>query len=291
MALIGTEFRKMININEIISDNIKPNQIDVAAQQEQNAKSFLQPDPAEAADVCDLCMKGFRGKGRPNGYVLIRPQNQDHVDEVYVCPNRKECPRIINYQAERIEWLKRTSGLSNGLLNKTVNEFVAKEDYQRAAKAMTASYITESLGRLNKMQKPNWLYFGGQSGSGKTHLCAAVCNAFINKGRSVKYYPFTEIIRMIGDYDFEQIEDMKKAKILFIDDLFKIEPTDRELKTMFDVIDYRYRYELTTIIASERDLADIEQTDAAIAGRIIERCGRYFMSIGNGKERNYRRTY
>ncbi len=89
------------------------------------------------------------------------------------------------------------------------------------------------------------------------------------------------------DYDLE--DEIKHAKILFLDDLFKIEPNAGELKSLFDIIDFRYRHNLQTIISSEKRLSEIEQIDEAIAGRILERCGSFVAGVSQADGRNYRK--
>ena len=79
---------------------------------------------------------------------------------------------------------------------------------------------------------------------------------------------------------------------MYIDDLFKpvslnIQPTQGELRRAKDLIDYRYRNKLTTIISTEISIEDICAIDEAIGGRIYEMCKDYYVHI-TGKDKNYR---
>ncbi len=62
------------------------------------------------------------------------------------------------------------SGLG-ALLNYRVKDFKAETDYQKAMKDMTAHYLYHA--------KKECFALLGQSGSGKTMLCSAICNQLI----------------------------------------------------------------------------------------------------------------
>lgn len=61
------------------------------------------------------------------------------------------------------------SGLSDTLTENTFDKFVATEQWQQHAKRKAQAYADNPVG---------WLYIGGQSGSGKTHLCTAICGSY-----------------------------------------------------------------------------------------------------------------
>lgn len=277
--MTATSFRRieMISIN-----NVLPSQIQ--QRQEENAAAFSRSEET----ACEKCLKGLHGK-RPDGFYVARPATKDSVEVIGVCARRKECSRLADYQTDRVAKAKKYSGMADGLLAKTVNGYLAESQYQKAAKSMAANYVKDCFDRFAKVETPHWFYLGGQSGCGKTHLCAAAANALMSKGRYVKYCAYTDLLNALMSFEYDRIEKLKTCKVLFLDDLFKVEPNERELKTIFDLIDYRYRYNLQTIISSEKQLSEIEMIDAAIAGRIMERCGRFFMGIASGSDRNYRK--
>lgn len=272
----------MISIGDALQQSAAYN------RQEANAQAFIKASQ-EIETSCAACLKGLRPGRKPNGFYVARPETAESCEVIAACPNRLTCEKLLGFDDERIERVKKNSGMSEELLTKTVNGFLAEGEYQKAAKTMAASYITSALEKYKKFETPSWLYLGGQSGCGKTHLCAAASNAFLNKGRSVKYCSYTDLSRAIGTFDYDRLEEIKKARILFLDDLFKIEPNAGEMKAVFDLIDYRYRYNMQTIISSEKKLDEIEMIDAAIAGRIMERCGIFFMGINKDERKNFRK--
>ena len=82
------------------------------------------------------------------------------------------------------------------------------------------------------------------------------------------------------------INEYKHIKVLYIDDLFKSQPTPADLKLAFEILNYRYMQDdLITIITSEMLLDNLP--DEAIAGRIKQRCGNNIFALV-GKEKNFR---
>lgn len=71
-----------------------------------------------------------------------------------------------------------------------------------------------------------WLYIGGQSGCGKTHLCTAAAVKMIKQGCDVILMQWRdESVRLKGminepDEYAEAINQLKQVDVLYIDDLF-----------------------------------------------------------------------
>lgn len=256
----------------------------IRQQAEANRKQFGHE---LAANKCERCLKGH--DGRVDGAYVWKEEDEESVRVMYICPHRMECEKLLAFKAGYQDRLTKRSGMSDELLKKTVSGFKADSPHQKAMKAMAAGYVTRCIEDYKLFNKPFWLFLGGQSGSGKTHLCAAAVNEFMRRGRGVRYCAYTELTRALSNFDYQLEAEIKNAKILFLDDLFKVDPTAGELKSIFDIIDYRYRQNLQTIISSEKELDEIEQIDAAVAGRIMERCGKFFMGIERDDRKNFRK--
>ncbi len=142
----------------------------------------------------------------------------------------------------------------------------------------------------------------GQPGSGKTHLLMAISNnLLIKKGISVHYFPYVEGFNDLKE-DFEQIapklDRMKKADVLFIDDLFKPvgrgtnrkpRATEWQIEQMYAVINYRYLNHLPILVSSELDVDQLDEVDEALGSRIYEMCQDFTVVIeGNRLELNHR---
>ena len=65
-------------------------------------------------------------------------------------------------------------------------------------------------------------------------------------------------------------------------------PTDYELKTAFETINYRYNNNMPTIISSELLIDDLRDLDEATASRMYQRAKGYVISIAKDKNKNYR---
>ena len=170
------------------------------------------------------------------------------------------------------------SGLKNIIKEYTFDNFKASEKWQTALKEAAVRYAQNPEG---------WLFIGGQSGSGKTHLCTAAAGYLLNSGKEVKYMLWRDdVTRLKGcisndsDEYHNLISSYKTAEVLYIDDLFKNgkgndgrvqAPTGADIQIAFEILNYRYNNrQLATIISSERSLYDLIAIDEAVASRISE---------------------
>lgn len=125
---------------------------------------------------------------------------------------------------------------------------------------------------------PNgWFYISGRTGSGKTHICTAICNKLMKTGHDVVLMMWRDESRKIkaAVTDAEANEMMtyyKEAPVLYIDDFLKGSATDADMRLAFELLNYRYNNsKLYTVISSEMDLKEVMRLDEAVAGRIYER--------------------
>lgn len=193
----------------------------------------------------------------------------------------------------RCVWEMERSGLENIIREKTFDAYTAGEQWQEEIKAGAMAYAD----RLN-----GWLLFCGQSGSGKTHLCTAVCRQRLLAGDEVRYMSWrdkvAELKSMSTDNDrrAEMITNYKKAQILYVDDLYKVgrsadgssNPTGADVSIAFEVFNYRYINHLPTIISTEKTPQDLVDIDEATGSRIIEMAGCNVFSVAKDPKRNYR---
>lgn len=184
------------------------------------------------------------------------------------------------------------SGLKNIIKDYTFKAFRCTEDWQRKIKEAAVNYSRNPEG---------WFFIGGQSGSGKTHICTAICREFLLSGKQVRYMLWRDDITRIKGLlaDPEQyrkvMEDFKNAEVLYIDDLFKSgkvdgqaqKPTAADVNAAFEILNYRYNSNLLTVISSECTVNDLLDIDEAVGGRIFERAKNAF-SLKPDRKRNYR---
>ena len=189
----------------------------------------------------------------------------------------------------RSVWEMEKSGLRNIIREKTFDTFTATDEWQQRIKAGAMKYVAAPEG---------WFLICGQSGSGKTHLCTAICRERLLAHDTVRYMSWRDKSAEIkaAALDSEQraslISGFKQARILYIDDLFKTadgaSPTPADIGLAFELLNYRYINCAPTLISTERTPQELIALDEATGGRIIEQAGENVFSIARDARRNYR---
>ena len=227
---------------------------------------------------CKLC--------KNKGYIIKVAERED--GSFYQICTECKCEEI----RRSIMRMKR-SGLKDIIKDYTFDKFEETEPWQKAVKAAAMDYSKNPEG---------WFFLGGQSGSGKTHLCTAICREFLLSGKQVVYMLWRDdVVKIKGAVtDSEEysnlIDKYKKATVLYIDDLFKtgkapdggpLKITGADINVAFEIINYRYNNPaLLTIISSELSEDELIDIDEAIGGRIFERAKT--ITIAKDRKRNYR---
>ena len=144
--------------------------------------------------------------------------------------------------------------------------------------------------------RSKWFYIGGAVGSGKTHICTAICNELLKK-RAVTYMPWREeavkLKTIVNDISYQvEMDKLKKVDVLYIDDFLKTksgdQPTGGDINIAFEIINYRYNNSLTTIISSERTINEVIKVDEATGSRIFQFAKEYGIDLGKDKAKNMR---
>ena len=259
-------------------------------------RSFEKPDPFEMAQLrVDDYNARIGALDQVDGYNCDR------------CKNRGQIQYVVEQNGIPVEWSKhcdcwkarssirkmRASGLGNVIKEKTFDRYNAQEPWQQALKAAAVAYAKDPSG---------WFVMGGQPGSGKSHLGAAICRHFLLAGRAVVYMSWLDDAAQLkgsksdGSYT-DLVARYKEAEILYIDDLFKTEerdgvkqpPTGADIRLAFEIVNYRYNNPgLLTIVSSEYYAGQLLDIDEAVGSRIIEMAGSNSFNIAKERSRNYR---
>ena len=219
-------------------------------------------DSRESTSRCPLCNgTGFRFFVDKDGY-----------ESSSVCPCQYD--RISKSHL-------RNSGFPVDIFPKmTLDTFETKTDEQKRMKALALKFLNDSDSR--------WIGYFGASGSGKTHICIAICQELVKKNLwSFKYAPYRSVIRQLRSHIFDDeqyseiMHDLVETDILYIDDLLKFSQDQKgdtlqeELRVLYDIINERYLRRKTTVFSSEYTAREIIQIDEALGSRIIEHIGEY----------------
>ena len=181
------------------------------------------------------------------------------------------------------------SGLGNVIRDCTFDKFETNEPWQQTIKAAAMEYAKGKHG---------WLYMGGQSGAGKSHLCTAVCREFLLGGKAVAYMMWADDAARLKavSLEAEQRERMmdrfKKTEVLYIDDLFKsgkgTEPTTADVNLAFEILNHRYHNRMLTILSTEKSPGELVNIDEATGSRILELARENTYHIHPDRKKNFR---
>lgn len=219
-----------------------------------------------STDECPVC--------HGTGYTVTRWEDGELRYRECECSIRKR-------NMKRIE----KSGLKDLLERCTLERFTTAEPWQKAAKEAAERYLTD--------WREKWFYIGGSSGSGKTHLCTAMCGKLIDAGMPVRYVQWRSDVPKIkakakdAEAYTNAIEPLKNVRVLYIDDFLKGGVTDADRNLAFDLLNARYiKPNCITLISSEWTLDRVLSWDEAIGSRISERAKSNTVNITGSK--NYR---
>jgi len=215
-------------------------------------------------------------------------------------PGENGMIRCQCFERERIKRLWDRAGLNPEHQTRTVETFQEWNRTSKLAKRVAIEYIRDFDSIQNT--RHNSVAFIGQVGSGKTHLSISIALSLLERGIGTVYMPYRDEImklkqNMMDEVAYQkQIENLKKAKVLLIDDLFKGDfnkfqgketMNESSVRIMFEIINYRYLNNLPIIVSSEYNADKLLDADEAIGSRIIEMTKNYLVEI-EGKENNYR---
>lgn len=174
------------------------------------------------------------------------------------------------------------SGLKDVLSSYTFERFQTVDTWQKEMKRKAQNFLSDNEGK--------WFAAMGSVGSGKSHICTAICKELLEAGKEVRYMLWRDESMKIKaaandgeEYD-RLIDPLKRVKVLYIDDLFKTqkgkEVTQADVNLAFELLNYRYvNRSLITVISSEKTIEEILDIDEAVGSRIYERCKEYYLRL------------
>ncbi|MCW0953854.1 primosomal protein DnaI [Weissella ceti] len=147
----------------------------------------------------------------------------------------------------------------------SLNDFSVDDDDQALALVGVLNFIRQYDPKSPTYQKG--LYLQGPFGVGKTHLMAAMANAFANKGVPVTLVHFPSFINELkASFDkpgvslTDQLAAIKQVPILVLDDIGAESLSAWSRDDIFAVIlEYRMQNELPTFFTSNFSMAALEK--------------------------------
>lgn len=185
----------------------------------------------------------------------------------------KDCECRARHNLERY---MRASGITEEDLNKGFSDF---KTFGEQPLEFARNTCMEYVKKFNEIQdeRNNSLLLCGASGRGKTLLALATTNNLLHMSIPVLYAPYRETVTelkqdMLDNQEKyrEKMNRFKTVAALFVDDLFKGEPTKADVNYIYEIVNYRYLKRLPMIISTECSCEKLLAIDEAIGGRIIE---------------------
>lgn len=198
-------------------------------------------------------------------------------------------------------------GITDAMLERyQIQTYNPRNNCQVNAIRELADYVSSSVNGLEK----NWLYVSGITGSGKTHLCTAIFQKFMEKNYDCEYLMWNEFIPKIVTLQRSTYTDSQEkcekwfkrlysVDVLYIDDFLKLTANNyksESLSIAYRIINARYNdSNKITIISSElalHNLGEDGMKDEATMGRIKQRAGfgKYILSTGTNEESDFRNS-
>lgn len=197
----------------------------------------------------------------------------------------------IDTLSKENERLKREIDRRNHLEKRysvSLDDFKQKEEWQKEMYNCFLEFLRD--------EEPKWLYLGGQTGSGKSMLCGAICRELICFGIGSENIQWNNDDMRDAKWN-KKIDDYKKAEVLFLDGLFKpvrengewSMPSKEEIEITREILEYRKNNQLMTFITSERYLSEMLEADEQIGMLIFAGTkGKHFYDVKREASRNYR---
>lgn len=141
-------------------------------------------------------------------------------------------------------------------------------------------------------------YFG-KSGTGKTHICIAICNELVKQGIIHKYFNYRRDMQNLKSLMFDEENYNKKLSeyltipVLYMDDFLKLAKNNngsiniQELQIAFDIVNTRYINKKKIIMSSEYTIAEIKEIDEALGSRLFEMINPYGLKV-EGENRRFK---
>lgn len=124
-----------------------------------------------------------------------------------------------------------------------------------------------------------WLFVYGGVGNGKSHLCAAAYNEAAARGHEAIFISMPDFLASLKalfdeanrreerDTYQARLRTYQKTQALILDDLGSERQTEWSDGVLFELLDYRYRNQLATLLSSNLDPRDDKAFDARLISR------------------------
>jgi DNA replication protein DnaC len=213
--------------------------------------------PADS-EFCKLC----GGEPICGGLGMIRynvPVDHPYFGKLFRCPNHH-----VELDVERKEKLFKLSNLV-AHTDKTFQTFTISQNKLPASEAQSLQDAYD-VASFYAQQGTGWLVIAGRYGCGKTHLAAAIANHRLERGESVLFITAADLLDHLratfaptSDSTYDELFDrLRNAPLLVLDDLGAENQSQWAQEKLFQLLDHRYTYRLSTVITTNLSLDNFE---------------------------------
>lgn len=238
----------------------------------------MKNEKKEEREYCQVCGEVIK-KILPFPLLDGTGRVKDITVSIMCACRRKELEEYENNQKKledmrAIQGLRRLSLMDQKLSKARLDTFTETDNNSKLLKIIK-SYISN----FDKMYKENQgLILYGTVGTGKSYASAVIANELLEKKVPVVMTSFIKILKEIGNFDddSENLNLIKNAKLLIIDDLGAERGTDYAIEKVYDIIDSRYRSNKPVILTTNLTIEQMKSCDdirySRIYDRIFEMC-------------------
>lgn len=224
-------------------------------------------------DNCENCRSIMECKNKVPGYVYYPTMVDDKLEFNYVaCPYQKE---LLKNEKSFVTYYEMPM-----LIKQARMKDIDVSDKKRA---LIIKWLKDFYDHYGNNKNLKGLYLHGSFGSGKTFLIASLLNELALQGTKVVIVYFPDFILSLKNFNddyVDRINELKKAPILFLDDMGAQPITEWSRdEVLGSIVQYRMDSNLPTFFTSNYNIEELEaklssskgKEEKIAARRIIER--------------------
>ena len=166
--------------------------------------------------------------------------------------NDKKCP--LCFAKEIAEEATRDAKIPARFREKTIENYIVKDEWQRPIKAQIVSYAEDIVSNI---EKGRCIVMSGGVGTGKTHLSVGILKKVIEKGGTGIFLSVADLIDDIrgtwGGKSTEKVKLYTECDLLVLDEVGVQAGTENERQIIFSVINKRYNDVKPSILLTNLD--------------------------------------